>query len=108
MQDVEKDLRPTIEYLRSLKYCKVHRVREHLPAAVFAPGNPGRMMERVNYLSETLGVGANRVGIMITRWPNVLTMSQSDTIDPKARARRASPPPSAAAAARRMPSRDDE
>ena len=86
--DVDTDMRPPVEYLQSVKSLQVHKVLETLPIGVFGAGKKEMMEKRVNYLSEDLGVGVNRVGKMISRWPYVLTMSQTETIEPKVRAQR--------------------
>jgi len=81
--DIETEMRPPVDFLRSVPNLKIERVLETLPAGVFGKTRRAQMEARVRYLSEDLGVGAHRVGKMISRWPYVLTMSRTGTIQPK-------------------------
>lgn len=81
--DVDSDIRPPIEFLRTIKGCHINKVVEILPRAVFRKGQAARFEKRVAYLREELGVGENRLGSMLSRWPYILTMSMDNTIKPK-------------------------
>jgi hypothetical protein len=100
--DIETEMRPPVEYLRSIKHLQLHRVLAALPAVIFGPRSREILEQRVRYLADELGVGDNRVGKLINRSPSVLTMSRTGTIEPKVRAcvRRCAHRPSAPRARR--------
>ena len=86
--DVERDLRPSIEFLQSLPGCEVHKVLEGLPKDVFGKGRREQMEKRVSYLTNVVGVDHAFVGRMLSKLPTVLTMSIKNMIAPKVRCRR--------------------
>ena len=73
--DVDEDLRPPIEYLRTIPQLQVHKVLEALPHGVFGKGKAEELEARVAYLTEELILADDLLGKMISRSPFVLTMS---------------------------------
>lgn len=81
--DVDADMRPPVEYLQSIEGLQVHRVLEALPTHVFGRNTVEHMERRVTYLRDEAGVGAERVGTLVSRWPLVLTLSVEGSLKPK-------------------------